>query len=85
MSARDDFVERRRAPRFRYACGVTYQEEGSEIEHEAKLYDISESGARIISRRLISVGRSIWLLAGVVFFVASCGLVHFFGSLRAED
>jgi len=26
-----------------------------------------------------------WLLAGVGFFVGSWGLVHFFGSLRAED
>ena len=27
----------------------------------------------------------VWLLVGVAFFVGSCGLVHFFGSLRAED
>jgi hypothetical protein len=27
----------------------------------------------------------LWLLAGVAFFVGSCGLVYFFGSLRAED
>ena len=27
----------------------------------------------------------IWLAAGVAFFVGSCGLVRFFGSLRAED
>lgn len=27
----------------------------------------------------------VWLLAGVAFFVGSCGLVPFFGSLRAED
>jgi hypothetical protein len=26
----------------------------------------------------------VWLLAGIAFFVASYGLVHFFGSLRAE-
>ena len=27
----------------------------------------------------------VWLLAGVAFFVGSWALVHFFGSLRAED
>ncbi len=27
----------------------------------------------------------VWLLAGVAFFCGSLGLVHFFGSLRAED
>ncbi len=27
----------------------------------------------------------VWLLAGVAFFGGSLGLVHFFGSLRAED
>jgi hypothetical protein len=26
-----------------------------------------------------------WLGAGAAFFVASCGLVHLFGFLRAED
>lgn len=26
-----------------------------------------------------------WLLAGGAFFVGSCGLVNFFGSLKAED
>jgi hypothetical protein len=26
-----------------------------------------------------------WILAGAAFFAGSCGLVHFFGSLRAED
>lgn len=32
-----------------------------------------------------SVMDIVWLLAGVFFFVGSCGLVHFFGSLRTED
>jgi hypothetical protein len=27
----------------------------------------------------------VWLLAGTVFFAGSYGLIHFFGSLRAED
>lgn len=27
----------------------------------------------------------IWLAGGVVFFIGSIGLVHFFGLLRAED
>jgi hypothetical protein len=27
----------------------------------------------------------VWLLTGAAFFVASCGLVRFFGSLQEED
>lgn len=27
----------------------------------------------------------VWLLAGVAFFVGSCGLVEFFSSLKAEE
>lgn len=27
----------------------------------------------------------VWLLAGVAFFIGSCGLVQFFGSLKEED
>jgi hypothetical protein len=27
----------------------------------------------------------IWLAAGFVFFLVSCGLMQFFHSLRAED
>lgn len=27
----------------------------------------------------------VWLLAGSAFFIASCGLLRFFGYLRVED
>lgn len=27
----------------------------------------------------------VWLMAGVVFFIASCGLIQFLSSLRTED
>lgn len=27
----------------------------------------------------------VWALAGVAFFVGSCGLVHLVGRLQAED
>jgi hypothetical protein len=40
------------------------------------------------SMRVIEEGSRmdlLWLLAGVAFFAGSVGLVHFFGTLRAED
>jgi len=27
----------------------------------------------------------VWLVAGVAFFIGSCGVVHLFSSLRSED